>query len=87
MSGIIKRKLRESWRDAVAARFASALPEAAMEGLSSFDAALVDGAGEAEAAYATLSAHDLLWPVDGAGLTLSTPVHGEADTRPSTRRV
>ena len=69
MSGIIKRKLRESWREAVAARLGSAAPAKREEGLAAFDAAVAAGEGEAEAAFAALSAHGLLWHVEGAGFT------------------
>jgi hypothetical protein len=83
MSGIIKRKLRETWRDAVAARLASAAPLKVAEGLATFDAALAQGGGEAEAAHATLSAYDLLWQVEGAGFTPATPASAEVDQRHS----
>ena len=73
MSAIIKRKLRETWRDAVAARLASARPDSLAEGLASFDAAVSGGEGEAEAAYATLAAHDLLWHVDAPGFSTAAP--------------
>ena len=69
MSAIIKRKLRETWRDAVAARLREGVPDKAAGALAAFDAAVDGGAGEAEAAYATLSAHGLLWRVENAGFT------------------
>jgi hypothetical protein len=83
MSGIIKRKLRETWREAVAARLASAGPETLADGLAAFDAAVASGGGEAEAAHATLSRHDLLWHVEGAGFTTAAPVIAGTDGRHS----
>ena len=81
MSGIIKRKLRETWRDAVSARLASAAPLKVAEGLAAYDAELAQRGGEAEAAHATLSAYGLLWQVDGAGFTTAAPASAEADQR------
>jgi hypothetical protein len=83
MSDIIKRKLRETWREAVAARLASAGPETLAEGLSAFDAAVGRGEGEAEAAHAALSHHNLLWHVEGAGFTTAAPIITGTDGRHS----
>jgi hypothetical protein len=83
MSAIIKRKLRQTWREAVAARLAQASPAKLAEGLASFDAAVAAGEGEAEAAFATLSAHGLLWHVEGAGFARSTPSAPEPHNRHS----
>jgi hypothetical protein len=69
MSAIIKRRLRETWRDAVAARVADRRPEQTPMALAAFDNAVSRGEEEAEAAFATLSALGLLWHVEGAGLT------------------
>ena len=69
MSAVIKRKLRETWRNAVAGRFAEAAPELADEGLALFDRGVAEGQGETEAAFAALSAYGLLWLVEGAGFT------------------
>jgi hypothetical protein len=75
MSAIIKRKLRETWRDAVAARVADRRPEQTPMALATFDGAVSRGEGQAEAAFATLSALGLLWHVEGAGFT--APPSGE----------
>jgi hypothetical protein len=83
MSGVIKRKLRETWREAVAARLASAGPETLADGLAAFDDAVARGGGEAEAAHATLSSHGLLWHVEGAGFTTAGRPVAEAEGRHS----
>lgn len=69
MAQIAKRKARESWRDAVAARAGEAGVPAALE---VFDDMVRGGSREAEAAYRALAAHGLLWPVGG---TPETPPH------------
>ena len=70
MSAIIKRKLRETWRSAVARRSAEAAPDSGgEEALALFDRHVAEGQGEAEAAFAALSAYGLLWFVEGAGFT------------------
>lgn len=70
MALIIKRKVTETWRDAVERR-AGALPsERRAECLAAFDAGLADGASEAESAYAALAAEGLLWTVEGAAFTV-----------------
>jgi hypothetical protein len=73
MSGIIKRKLHETWREAVAARLASVAPAQLAEGLAAFDALVTQGMGDAEATHATLSTYGLLWQVQGAGFTIAAP--------------
>ncbi len=77
MSAIIKRKLSETWRQAVAARIAERRPDQTPVALATFDAAVSGGEGEAEAAYATLSGLGLLWHVEGAGFTLPGAEHGK----------
>lgn len=67
MGQIVKRKLRQTWRDAVAARLAEADPAGLEGGLAAFDAERAGGQGEAEAAYAVLAARRLLWTVDAPG--------------------
>ncbi|MDB5558155.1 MAG: hypothetical protein JWQ36_1089 [Enterovirga sp.] len=83
MSAIIKRKLRQTWREAVAARLAQASPATLAQGLEGFDAAVAAGEGEAEAAFVTLSAHGLLWHVDGAGFAPSSPEPQDRHSVPS----
>jgi hypothetical protein len=69
VSRIVKRKLRQSWRDAVEARIGASAPRRVEEGVSRFDAAVARGTGEAEAAYATLASLGLLWEVEAPGFT------------------
>ncbi len=83
MSAIIKRKLRDTWREAVAARIAKCRPDQTLVALTTFDAAVSGGESEAEAAYATLSALGLLWHVEGAGVTAPPPDEQGSDSVPS----
>ncbi|NNM73984.1 hypothetical protein [Enterovirga aerilata] len=73
MTAIIKRKLGETWRDAVAGRLASAAPDRLPEGLATFDAAVRAGKAEVEAAYAVLADRNLLWHVDAPGFSAASP--------------
>jgi hypothetical protein len=61
---IAKRKSRETWREAVAAR-AEAAGEPAC--LTQFDTMMGEGRSEAEAAYRSLAAHGLLWSLPETG--------------------
>jgi hypothetical protein len=87
MSAIIRRKLTESWREAVAVRFREIAPENTRDGLAAFDGALAKGEGDAEAAFATLSAYGLLWHVEGAGFTPAAPSDSEPPDRHSVPNV
>lgn len=62
MALIAKRKTRESWRDAVAARAREAGEPAC---LVAFDALVNAGRRDAEAAYRALATHGLLWSLVG----------------------
>lgn len=59
---IAKRKLHETWRDAVSKRARDVRIPAALD---AFDAMVRAGSGEAEAAYRALAEHELLWPISG----------------------
>ena len=83
MSAIIRRKLTESWREAVARRFSELAPEKTRDGIAAFDRALAEGEGEAEAAFVTLSAFGLLWHVEGAGFTPPAASESEPQDRDS----
>lgn len=83
MSGIVKRKLHETWREAVANRIAEAAPNALAAGLAAYDAARAEGQGEAEAAFAVLSAHGLLWHVDAPGFAAAAPDPANPHSVPS----
>jgi hypothetical protein len=63
MALIAKRKIHQTWREAVAAR-ASGI-EAGARCLSLFDGIVAEGGSEAQAAYRALTAHDLLWEIEG----------------------
>jgi hypothetical protein len=63
MALIAKRKLHQTWREAVAARASGTNAEA--DCLDAFDAILATGKTEAEAAFRALGAHGLLWNVQG----------------------
>lgn len=69
MTWIVRRKVRESWRDAVSRRLATGGDDCLADGLRNFDDRLRAGEGEAEAAYAVLQARELLWFVDAPGFT------------------
>lgn len=69
MTWVVKRKVRESWREAVSRRLASRGEDCLTEGLRAFDDRLRGGQGEAEAVYAVLDERDLLWHVDAPGFT------------------
>lgn len=60
MPRVAKRKIRETWREALADR---AGPDAT-EFLARFDRLRADGVEEAEAAYRILEAAGRLWVVD-----------------------
>ena len=73
MGDIAKRRLDETWREAVEARVRSAAEGRTNECLARFDELLGSGASEAEAAYRTLSRAGLLWRVEAAGFTATPP--------------
>ncbi|MBV9077926.1 MAG: hypothetical protein JO048_10630 [Methylobacteriaceae bacterium] len=58
---VARRKLSDSWRDAVAARDPSGAA------LALFDARRLAGESEAEAAFHALEETGLLWPVEPIG--------------------
>ena len=60
---VVKRKVRQTWRDAVANRIGPSDPD----GLAAFDALLAQGRPEFEAAYRVLEARGLLWRADEPG--------------------
>ena len=68
---IAKRRMDETWRQAVETRVRSTAAARVEECLSAFDASLRSGASEAEAAYRTLARAGLLWSVEGAGFAAS----------------
>lgn len=76
MSLIVRRKLHETWRDAVAAR-AGARRDTC---LARFDALLASGRSDAEAAYRTLEEAALLWRADEPG-----PLPGDPSPSPDAR--
>lgn len=57
MTGIAKRGMAESWRDAVAARAGGRRRQV----VATFDALVSAGASDAEAAFRALQAENLLW--------------------------
>jgi hypothetical protein len=63
MALIAKRKLHQTWREAVAARASGT--DAETDCLAAFEAILAAGKTEAEAAFRALGAHSLLWDVQG----------------------
>lgn len=65
LTWIAKRRLTETWRDAVSARAGTAVRHA--EALQDFDRLCANGLGEAEAAFRALARLDLLWRVDLPG--------------------
>ena len=65
---VARRKLRQTWRDAVAARAG----EEASALLAHFDALCREGHDEGEAAYRALEAAGKLWLVDEPGATAPT---------------
>lgn len=66
MSYVAKRKLTETWREAVARRGAEC--GVLRECLTAFDGEILAGRHEAEAAYAALARCNILFRVpDGAG--------------------
>ena len=69
MGEAAKRRLEETWRQAVEARVRSTAPGRAEDCLAEFDALLRSGASDAEAAYRALSRAGLLWRVEAAGFT------------------
>lgn len=60
MTDVAKRRITETWREAVAGRAG----DRAGEALSAYDALVRAGASEAEAAYRALRDRALLWSVD-----------------------
>ena len=87
MTGIVKRKLRETWRMAVGARLGEADPARRKAGLAAFDQAVAGGQGEAEAAWAVLSEHGLLWHVDAPGFSAASPQPAAAENPHEVPRV
>ena len=63
MALIVKRKLNQTWRDAVARR----IGESAGSALLAFDEAVSAGQTEAEAAYRVVAEAGRLWHVDESG--------------------
>jgi hypothetical protein len=61
MALIAKRKMHQTWREAVMARALTGAGEAGERCLAMFDRLVGAGAGEAQAAYRALAAYDLLW--------------------------
>ena len=80
MALVAKRKVRQSWRDAVAARLEEASPERRRMAMAAFDRRAGEGADEAELAYAVLAEAGLLWEVDAPGFS-ATPYPPEAEPR------
>lgn len=73
MSDVAKRKLRETWRAAVAARSRGSGPDC----LAAYDALVGAGTPEAEAAYRALRAYGLLWSLhEPYGLPQAPPAAG-----------
>ena len=68
MPAIAKRKVRQTWREAVALRAGGQAPRL----LQRFDALLDEGREEAEAAYRVLEEAGLLWVADEPGLDRPT---------------
>lgn len=62
MTDVAKRRITNTWREAMAARGAGG--GLAGESLAAYDALVAAGASEAEAAYRTLRDRRLLWSVD-----------------------
>lgn len=63
MPMVVRRGVRESWREAVARR-------AGFDGaaaLADYDQRIADGDDDADAAYRVLEGRDLLWRVDEPG--------------------
>lgn len=78
MNGIAKRRVAESWRDAVARRGGGRRREV----VAAFDLLVSAGRGEAEAAFRALEAEGLLWspaeplrrqPADHAAMGAAEP--------------
>lgn len=63
MDLIAKRKVAETWRDAVSARAAASGDAGVCVAL--FDRLVAAGTSDAEAAYRTLRTSNLLWRLDG----------------------
>jgi hypothetical protein len=63
MALIAKRKIHQTWREAVVARAAD--DEARTHCLAVFDGIVGQGRSEAEAAFRALAARNLLWDVVG----------------------
>jgi len=63
MALIAKRKLHQTWREAVIARVAGT--DAETDCLAALDAILAAGKTDAEAAFRALGGHNLLWDVQG----------------------
>lgn len=87
MTSIVKRKLRETWRAAVGRRLDEADPALRKPGLAAFDQAVAAGQGEAEAAWAVLSEHGLLWHVDAPGFSAAAPQPAAAENPHEVPRV
>ena len=67
MTLIVRRKVRQSWRDAVEERAKSVSAVAARACLAAFEAVLEAGGTEAEAAYRALAEADLLIDIGSLG--------------------
>ncbi|WP_375459556.1 hypothetical protein [uncultured Enterovirga sp.] len=60
MTDVAKRRVTETWREAVGSRAGIAAPAC----LAAYDGLVAEGSGEAEAAFRALGTHRLLWRVD-----------------------
>lgn len=69
MPMVVRRGVREGWREAVARRAGAEHAGA----LTDYDGGIAAGDDEAEAAYRVLEARDLLWRVDEPG-TETAPI-------------
>ncbi|TDR94957.1 hypothetical protein EV668_2249 [Enterovirga rhinocerotis] len=74
---VARRKVAETWRDAVGRRAGLRAPSC----LARFDALLGAGLDEGEAAYRVLAEEDLLWVVDEPGS--AAPAAGASDEVPA----
>jgi hypothetical protein len=67
---IAKRRVAETWREAVAAR--SGADPTGSECLRRYDALRASGVADAEAAYLALAEAGLLWPLPASGSAVPT---------------
>ncbi len=77
MPFVAKRKVAETWRDAVGRRAG----ERAELCIARFDALVVEGRDEGEAAYRALEEQGLLWIADEPGS--AAPSNGSSDDVPA----